>query len=94
MRSLHGVFSELAFDIHHVIGKGDLVAVHCALTGRRAGTLIGPRPPACRRHPVIHILGFRNGMAAEHWAVPDDTVVMRQLGVLPTHAPRRAADDG
>jgi len=43
---------------------------------------------------VIHILGFRNGMAAEHWAVHDDTVVMRQLGVLPTHALRRAADDG
>jgi len=31
---MHGVFFELAFDIHHVIGAGDLVAVHCTPTGR------------------------------------------------------------
>jgi hypothetical protein len=26
---------------------------------------------------------FRDGKAAEHWAVPNDMVTMRQLGVLP-----------
>jgi predicted ester cyclase len=85
MRWLHGVFADLNFDIHHVIGDGDTVAVHCTLTGRHTGDLMGI-PPTNRpvATPMVHILRFRNGKASEHWAVHDDMVTMRQLGVLPT----------
>ncbi|MGN9913831.1 ester cyclase [Phytohabitans sp. LJ34] len=84
MRWLHSVFSDLSFDIHHVVGDGDTVAVHCTLTGRHTGDLMGI-PPTGRdvATPMVHILRFRDGKAAEHWAVHNDMVTMRQLGVLP-----------
>jgi len=84
MHWLHGVFAGLAFDIHHVIGDGDTVAVHCTLTGRHAGDLMGI-PPTGRpvATPMIHILRFRDGKASDHWAVHDDMATMRQLGVRP-----------
>jgi predicted ester cyclase len=85
MRWLHSVFSDLKFDIHHVIGDRDTVAVHCTLTGRHTGDLMGI-PPTGRpvATPMVHILRFRDGKAAEHWAVHDDMATMRQLGVVPT----------
>jgi len=46
---MHDVFFELAFDIHHVIGAGDLVAGHCTPTGRHADTLMDSRRPVRRR---------------------------------------------
>jgi predicted ester cyclase len=84
MRWLHSVFSDLAFDIHHVVGEGDRVAVHCTLTGRHTGDLMGI-PPTNRpvATPMVHILRFRDGKASEHWAVHDDMATMRQLGVPP-----------
>ena len=84
MRWLHGVFADLAFDIHHVVGEGDTVAVHCTLTGRHTGNLMGI-PPTNRpvATPMVHLLRFRDGKASEHWAVHDDMATMRQLGVLP-----------
>lgn len=83
MSWLHAVFSNLAFDIHHVIGDGDTVAVHCTMTGRHTGDLMGIAPtnrPVAT--PMVHILRFRDGKACEHWAVHDDMATMRQLGVL------------
>jgi predicted ester cyclase len=84
VRWLHSVFSDLKFEIRHVIGDGDTVAVHCTLTGRHTGDLMGI-PPTGREvaTPMVHILRFRDGKAAEHWAVHDDMATMRQLGVLP-----------
>jgi len=97
MRWLHSVFSDLEFDIHHVIGEGDLVAVHCTMTGRHTGDLMGI-PPTNRQvaTPTIHIVRFRDGKVAEHWAVHNDMVTMRQLGAAPVipggpHAPATAA---
>ena len=84
MRWLNDVFADLAFDIHRVIGEGDTVAVHCTLTGRHTGDLMGI-PPTGRpvATPMVHILRFRDGKAVDHWAVDDDMATMRQLGVLP-----------
>jgi predicted ester cyclase len=84
MRWLHGVFADLTFDIHHVIGEGDTVAVHCTLTGRHTGDLMGIPPTGLPvATPMIHILRFRDGKASDHWAVHYDMGTMRQLGVLP-----------
>jgi predicted ester cyclase len=93
MRWLHSVFSDLKFDIHHVIGDDDTVAVHCTLTGRHTGELMGI-PPTDRpvATPMVHILRFRDGKAAEHWAVHADLATMRQLGVLPTRPDQGRAE--
>ena len=85
IRWLNTVFSDLRFDIHHLLADDDIVAVHCTLTGRHTGTLMGiaptDRPVAT---PMVHLLRFRDGKAAEHWAVHDDLATLRQLGALPT----------
>jgi predicted ester cyclase len=42
-------------------------------------------PPTGRRIsvPVVDIVRFRGGRAAEHWGVTDTGVMMQQLGVVP-----------
>jgi predicted ester cyclase len=84
MQWLATVFSDQRWEIHHVIGDGDLVAVHGTHHGRHTGNLFGI-PPTGRdvAYPYVHILRFHDGRATEHWGVRDDMTLMRQLGVLP-----------
>lgn len=88
---LRGVFSDQRWDIHQVIGEGDLVVVYCTLHGRHTGDLMGI-PPTNREIAMdyVHILRFTDGKAVERWSVRDDMALMRQLGVLPS-APAAAA---
>ena len=51
----------------------------------REGLLRPGRPCLLVAIPMIHILRFRDGKAAEQWAVYDDMAALRQLGALPTH---------
>src|SRR5215211_2997251 len=84
---LGGVFSDQRWDIHQVIGEGDLVVVYCTLLGRHTGDLMGI-PPTNREVAMdyVHILRFKDGKAVEHWSVRDEMTLMRQLGVLPSGA--------
>lgn len=88
---LNGVFSDQVWDIHHVIGEGDTVVVHCTLTAVHSGDLMGI-PPTGRqiRQPYVQILRFEDGKAIERWGVRDDATLMRQLGVMPP--PKQPAD--
>ena len=90
---LASVFSEQRWEIHHVIGDGDLVALHCTHHGRHTGNLMGI-PPTNRQvsYAYVHILRFRDGRAVEHWGVRDDMTLMRQLGVMPERPVAAAAD--
>lgn len=76
------VFSDQRWEIRHVLGDGDMVAVHAVHHGRHTGTLMG-LPPTGREvaYDYVHILRFENGKAVEHWGVRDDATLMRQLGV-------------
>jgi predicted ester cyclase len=86
------VFSEQRWEIQHVIGDGDLVAVHATHHGRHTGDLMG-MPPTGREvaYDYVHILRFRDGKAIEHWSVRDDATLMRQLGVTPERPTAAAA---
>jgi predicted ester cyclase len=88
---LGGVFSDQRWDIHQVIGEGDLVVVYCTLHGRHTGDLMGI-PPTNREISMdyVHILRFADGKAVERWSVRDDMALMRQLGVLAERAARAA----
>ncbi len=85
---LRQVFSDLRWEIHKVIGEGDMVAVYCTLHGRHAGELMGVaptnRPVAFRQ---VHLVRFQDGRSIEHWAVRDDLTLMRQIGVVPAKRP-------
>ncbi len=78
------VFSDQRWEIHQVIGDGDLVAMRATHHGRHTGDLMGT-PPTGREvaYDYVHILRFRDGKAIEHWSVRDDMTLMRQLGVMP-----------
>jgi predicted ester cyclase len=78
------VFSDQRWEIHQVIGEGDVVVVYCTFHGRHAGDLMGI-PPTNRvvAQDYVHILRFEDGKAVEHWGVRDDMALMQQLGVLP-----------
>jgi predicted ester cyclase len=97
------VFSDQRWEIHHVIGDGDMVALHATHHARHTGELMGI-PPTNRQvaYNYVHILRFRDGKAVEHWSVRDDMTLLRQLGALPerpgqpvaAQAARRAIGSG
>lgn len=76
------VFSDQRWEIRHVIGDSDMVAVHATHHGRHTGNLMG-MPPTGREvaYDYVHVLRFEDGKAVEHWGVRDDATLMRQLGV-------------
>ena len=78
------VFNDQRWEIHQVIGEGDIVVVYCTLHGRHTGDLMGIAPTN-REVAVdyVHIVRFRDGKAVEYWSVRDDMALMRQLGALP-----------
>jgi len=78
------VFSDQRWEVHDVIGEGDLVAVRVTHHGRQTGDLMGI-PPTGREvaYEYVHFLRCRDGKAIEHWSVRDDMTLMRQLGVVP-----------
>jgi len=81
---LSTVFADQRWEIHDVIGEGDMVVVHGTHHGRQVGDLMG-LPPTGRQvaYQYVHFLRFRDGKAVEHWSVRDDMTLMRQLGVVP-----------
>jgi predicted ester cyclase len=79
------VFSDQRWDVHEVLGDGDVVAVHLTHHGRHTGDLMGI-PPTGREvaYEYVHFLRFRDGKTVEQWSVRDDMTLMRQLGVVPS----------
>ncbi|HEV8544647.1 MAG TPA: ester cyclase [Candidatus Limnocylindrales bacterium] len=86
------VFSDQRWEIHDVVGDGDLVVVRATHHGRQTGDLMGI-PPTGRdvAYEYVHFVRFRDGKAIEHWGVRDDMTLMRQLGVVPSPPPRPLA---
>ena len=89
---LGSVFSDQRWEIHQVIGEGDIVVVYCTLHGRHTGDLMGI-PPTNREVAMdyVHVLRFTDGKAVEHWSVRDEMALMRQVGVLPARPVPAAA---
>jgi predicted ester cyclase len=78
------VFSDQRWEVHEVLGDGDLVAARMTHHATHTGDLMGI-PPTGRKvaYQYVHFLRFRDGKAIEHWGVRDDMALMRQLGVIP-----------
>ena len=79
------VFSDQRWDVHDVLGDGDIVAVHLTHHARHTGDLMGI-PPTGREvaYQYVHFLRFRDGKTVEQWSVRDDMTLMRQLGIVPS----------
>jgi predicted ester cyclase len=87
-------FADLAFEIHDVVSDGDLVAVHCTMSGRQTGPFISYNergevsqvmPPTGRTFAITqtHWFRMRDGLVVEHWANRDDFGMATQLGWVP-----------
>jgi predicted ester cyclase len=80
MNMLAGAFSDQRWTVSQLIADGDMVALRCTHSGRHTGDFLGlPATGRSFSYQQMHILRFRNGKAAEHWAVRDDAALMRQL---------------
>jgi predicted ester cyclase len=79
------VFSDQHWEIHDLIGEGDLVVARLTHHGRHTGDLMGIPPTAATvAYEYVQFLRFRDGKTVEQWSVRDDMTLMRQLGVVPS----------
>ena len=84
MRTLHAGFSDRRWEIHQVIAEDDTVVLFCTFHGRHTGQFMGLAPTSRSvAFPQVHILRFQDGKGIEHWAIPDDLDLARQLGPIP-----------
>ena len=84
MGMLQAAFSDQRWEIHQAIAQDDTVVLFCTFHGRHTGQFMGLAPTsqsvALRQ---VHILRYRDGLAIEHWAVPDELDLARQLAASP-----------
>jgi predicted ester cyclase len=87
---LHRAFSDQRYEVHHVIGEGDMVVIDATMHGRHTGEFLGI-PPTGREVALrsVHIVRYRDGREAETWALSDRLGLMQQLGVIPEGPPAR-----
>jgi predicted ester cyclase len=91
---LRAAYSELDWKIHDVVGDGDLVAVHTAMSACHTGTFVVYNnqaqpsqafPPTGKSFSVsqTHWCRIVDGQLIEHWANRDDLGQAMQLGWIP-----------
>ena len=60
------------------------MVLSCTFHGRHTGEFMGLAPTSRSfAFRQVHIIRFQDGMGIEHWAVPDDLDLARQLGAIP-----------
>lgn len=91
---LRGAFADLHWEIHDIVGTGDLIAVHTTMSGRQIGPFVvydetarptQAFPPTGKTFAVTqsHWCRISGGQLIEHWANRDDLGQAVQLGWVP-----------
>jgi predicted ester cyclase len=85
---LHRAFSEQRYEVHRVIGEGEMVVIDATLHARHTGEFFGI-PPTGREIALrsIHLIRYAGGREAETWALSDRLGLLQQLGVAPHATP-------
>jgi predicted ester cyclase len=91
---LRAAYSDLKWEIHDAVHEGDLVVLHCTMSGRHTGPFVtyGPDARPAQAFPATgrtfattqtHWFRIAEGMVIEHWANRDDLGTGKQLGWTP-----------
>lgn len=91
---LREAFAELKWTIHEVLAEGDLVVIHCTMSGRHVkpfteydenADIAQVFPPTGKTFATTqtHWLRVADGKVIEHWANRDDLGTALQLGWVP-----------
>ena len=91
---LRDAFADLRWEIHEVVAEGDLVAVHCTMSGRHVRPFVGyderrtgqggvSAHRQALRQTQTHWVRIADGRVIEHWANRDDLGTAFQLGWVP-----------
>ena len=84
MGMLQAAFSDRRWEIHQVIAEDDTVVLSGTFHGRHTGAFMGLAPTSRSvAFRQIHIVRFQDDKVIEHWAIPDDLDLARQLGAIP-----------
>jgi predicted ester cyclase len=93
-RWLRAAFADLNFEVHDAVADGDLIVVHCTMSGRQVGPFVAygehgevaqAFPPTGRTFAITqsHWFRMKDGQVVEHWANRDDLGTATQLGWVP-----------
>jgi predicted ester cyclase len=91
---LRGAYADLRWEVHEVVAAGDLVVVHCTMSGRHVGPFVTydhegrvarAFTPTGGTFATTQTHWFRlaDGKVIEHWANRDDLGTAAQLGWVP-----------
>jgi predicted ester cyclase len=84
MAMLQAAFSDRRWALHQLIAQDDTVVLYGSFHGRHTGRFLGLAPTSRSvAFRQVHILRFQHGLAIEHWAVPDELDLARQLATTP-----------
>jgi predicted ester cyclase len=86
---LHRAFSEQRYEVHRLVGEGDMVVIDATLHARHTGEFVGI-PPTGREIALrsIHTIRYVDGREAETWALSDRLGLLQQLGAAPAAPPQ------
>ena len=90
---LREAYADLRWEIHDVVVEGNLIVVHCTMSGRHVGSFViydakGVKrafPPTGKTFATTqsHWLRMHEDKLIEHWANRDDLGTALQLGWVP-----------
>jgi steroid delta-isomerase-like uncharacterized protein len=82
--TFRGAFPDIHFDIERTVVQGDVVAVHCRVTGTHTGATLGVPPTGTRVDFCGMVIArITDGQFREGWNCFDFLTMYQQLGVVP-----------
>jgi predicted ester cyclase len=83
IQSIANGFSDIKYTLQRYSIDGDIVWVHYVFTAVHTGAFAGYEPTG--KNVDIHIMDIakiRDGQIVEHWGVPDQLALLKQIGAL------------
>jgi predicted ester cyclase len=82
-RNFRGAFPDMRIEVTRSVTEGDMIAVHCRVTGTHTGHTMGKATGNPMEFLGMCIARVRNGQIVEAWNSFDFLTLYQQLGLLP-----------